>query len=97
MVLDLFSRGAIQGQQVALGCQQHQRAIALFRQRQGGDAEISEQVVLASGFLEGANVNAVDELISSMSLTRNFELQVKLMKTADEQARQGARLISGQG
>ncbi|MFM4737232.1 flagellar basal body rod C-terminal domain-containing protein, partial [Aeromonas caviae] len=57
----------------------------------------SEQVVLASGFLEGANVNAVDELIGSMSLTRNFELQVKLMKTADEQARQGARLISGQG
>ena len=72
-------------------------ADGLFRQRQGGDAEISEQVVLASGFLEGANVNAVDELIGSMSLTRNFELQVKLMKTADEQARQGARLISGQG
>lgn len=69
----------------------------LFRLRQGGDAEASEQVVLASGFLEGANVNTVDELISSMSLTRNFELQVKLMKTADDQARQGARLISGQG
>ncbi len=52
---------------------------------------------MASGFLEGANVNAVDELVSSMSLTRNFELQVKLMKAADDQARQGARLISGQG
>jgi len=32
-----------------------------------------------------------------MSLTRNFELQVKLMKAADDQARQGAKLISGQG
>ncbi|WP_421201441.1 lateral flagellar basal-body rod protein LfgF [Aeromonas enteropelogenes] len=69
----------------------------LFRLRQGKDAEPSEQVVLASGFLEGSNVNAVDELVSNMSLTRNFELQVKLMKTADSQARQGARLISGQG
>ena len=69
----------------------------LFRMRQGGDAESSEQVVMASGFLEGANVNAVDELVSSMSLTRNFELQVKLMKAADDQARQGAKLISGQG
>ncbi|MGL6165417.1 MAG: lateral flagellar basal-body rod protein LfgF, partial [Aeromonas veronii] len=37
----------------------------LFRMRQGGDAESSEQVVMASGFLEGANVNAVDELVSS--------------------------------
>ncbi|MFG0832365.1 lateral flagellar basal-body rod protein LfgF [Aeromonas bivalvium] len=69
----------------------------LFRLRQGGEAEASENVVMASGFLEGANVNAVDELIGSMALTRNFELQVKLMKTADDQARQGARLISGQG
>ena len=34
MILDLFRRGTIQGQQVALGRQQHQRAIALFRQRQ---------------------------------------------------------------
>ena len=70
-------------------------ADGLFRQRQGGDAEISEQVVLASGFLEGANVNAVDELISSMSLTRNFELQVKLMQSVDAQAQQGNELISG--
>ncbi|AMQ41451.1 MULTISPECIES: lateral flagellar basal-body rod protein LfgF [Aeromonas] len=69
----------------------------LFRMRQGEDAEVSDQVVMASGFLEGANVNAVDELVSSMSLTRNFELQVKLMKAADDQARQGAKLISGQG
>ncbi|MGL4716008.1 MAG: lateral flagellar basal-body rod protein LfgF [Aeromonas sp.] len=69
----------------------------LFRLRQGGEAEASELVVLASEFLEGSNVNAVDELVSSMALTRNFELQVKLMKSADDQARQGARLISGQG
>ena len=69
----------------------------LFRDRQGADAEASDQVVLASGYLEGSNVNAVDELIGSMSMSRNFELQVKLMKTADDQARQGAKLISGQG
>lgn len=69
----------------------------LFRLRQGGNAESSENVVLAPGFLEGSNVNAVDELVSSMALSRNFELQVRLMKTADEQAQQGAKLISGQG
>lgn len=69
----------------------------LFRQKQGGAAEASDQVVVASGFLEGSNVNAVDELVSSMELTRGFELQVRLMKSADEQARLGAKLISGQG
>ena len=30
MILDLFRRGTVQGQQVALGRQQHQRAIALL-------------------------------------------------------------------
>ena len=68
----------------------------LFRLRQGSEAEVSDQVVLASGFLEGSNVNAVEELVSSMDLSRNFELQVRLMKSADEQARLGAKLISGQ-
>lgn len=72
-------------------------ADGLFRQKQGGVAEASEQVVVASGFLEGSNVNAVDELVNSMALTRSFELQVRLMKSADEQARLGAKLISGQG
>lgn len=68
----------------------------LFRQKLGGELESSDQVVLASGFLEGSNVNAVNELVSSMDLSRNFELQVRLMKSADEQARLGAKLISGQ-
>ena len=72
-------------------------ADGLFRQKQGGVADASDQVVVASGFLEGSNVNAVDELVNSMELTRSFELQVRLMKSADEQARLGAKLISGQG
>ena len=69
----------------------------LFRLRQGGEAESSDSVVLASGYLEGSNVNAVDELVNTMALTRNFELQVRMMKSADEQARLGAKLVSGQG
>lgn len=67
----------------------------LFRARDGQALEASDSVVLASGFLEGSNVNAVDELVSSMALARQFELQVRMMKTADEQARLGAKLISG--
>jgi flagellar basal-body rod protein FlgF len=50
---------------------------------------------VSSGFLESSNVNAIDELIGSMSLTRSFELQVKLMESADTQAQQGNELING--
>jgi flagellar basal-body rod protein FlgF len=67
----------------------------LIHRRVGGAADTDDSVELASGFLEGSNVNAVDELINTLSLTRTFELQVRLMRTADEQARSGAKLISG--
>jgi flagellar basal-body rod protein FlgF len=67
----------------------------LFRQRDGEELPASDELMMASGFLEGANVNAVEELIGSMTLSRTFELQVKLMKTADEQASKGAKLIGG--
>ena len=67
----------------------------LIRLGNGGRAETDDTVVLASGHLESSNVNAVDELINTLSLGRTFELQVRLMKAADEQAHTGARLISG--
>jgi len=39
-------------------------------------------VRLVSGFLEASNVNAVGELTSILSLSRQYELQVKLMANA---------------
>lgn len=62
----------------------------------GGSADADDGVQLAANHLEGSNVNAVDEMIDSMALSRSFELQVKLMRAADEQAHSGAKLISGQ-
>lgn len=67
----------------------------LIRLGSGARAETDDTVVLASRHLEGSNVNAVDELINTMSLNRTFELQVRLMKAADEQARTGNKLITG--
>jgi len=70
-------------------------ADGLIRLRSGASAETDDTVVLASRHLEGSNVNAVDELINTMSLNRTFELQVRLMKAADEQAHTGEKLITG--
>ncbi|QQX80529.1 flagellar basal body rod protein FlgF [Shewanella sp. KX20019] len=53
----------------------------------------SEQVRLSSGFLEASNVQAVGELIASMDLSRQFEVQVKLMKSAEKLAEAGNRLL----
>lgn len=54
-----------------------------------------EDIQLKQGYLEGANVNVVEEMVQNMALGRQFELQVRAMKTADDQARAGARLIRG--
>lgn len=67
----------------------------LLQLSDGSQAESDDNVQVAAGFLEGSNVNPIDELINSMSLTRNFELQVKLMQSVDTQAQQGNELISG--
>ena len=55
----------------------------------------SETVTLASGYLESSNVSAISELVSTMSLSRLFETQVKMMKAATSLAEAGNRLIRG--
>lgn len=59
----------------------------------GSVPEAAAQVRIASGVLEGSNVNAVTALISMLELTRHYETQVKLMKTADDNAATAARLM----
>lgn len=48
---------------------------------------------VATGFLESSNVNAVEEMISNMQLQRQFEMQVKVMTTANENSEAAARLL----
>ncbi|NRD72008.1 flagellar basal body rod protein FlgF [Shewanella sp. VB17] len=65
----------------------------LFRRRDGEPLQPSNQVNVDSGFLESSNVTAVSELIASMDLSRQFEVQVKLMKSAEKLAEAGNRLL----
>jgi len=61
----------------------------LFRMRgqEPGDVQPFDATVkVESGHLEHSNVNAVQSLTQIMSLHRQYELQVKMMKTADENA-----------
>jgi len=54
-----------------------------------------EDVTLASGHLETANVSAINEMVSSIALNRQFEAQIKMMKAAEDLANAGNRLIRG--
>ena len=50
-------------------------------------------VQVTSGFLESSNVNAVEEMTAILSLSRQFELQVKMMRTAEDNAAAMARVL----
>jgi len=48
---------------------------------------------VATGFLESSNVNAVEEMISNLQLSRQYEMQVKVMSTAKQNSEATARLL----
>jgi len=66
----------------------------LFRLAGGGSAEADPKVVLASGALEGSNVNVVEEMISMISLARQFDLQMKLLSSADTNAQKASQILN---
>nr|EPB95260.1 flagellar basal-body rod protein FlgF [Pseudomonas plecoglossicida NB2011] len=67
----------------------------LLVSRTGEPAATDEDVTLVPGFLEASNVNAIDQLVGSMSLSRLFETQVKMMKAADDLSKAGNGMIRG--
>jgi flagellar basal-body rod protein FlgF len=68
-------------------------ADGLFRPLAGGELDADAQVRVASGALEGSNVNAVDAFTEILSLSRQYEMQIKLMKTAEQNSESSARLL----
>ncbi|QLF94580.1 flagellar basal body rod protein FlgF [Pseudomonas sp. ABC1] len=55
--------------------------------------EADANVRVVSGFLETSNVNAVAEMTSMLALARQFELHVKMMRTAEDDAAAMARVL----
>jgi len=49
--------------------------------------------VLQTGALEGSNVNIAESMVNMIDLARQFELQTKAMKSADENAQLSATLL----
>lgn len=65
----------------------------LFRMNDGSDASPDANVQLASGVLESSNVNIANAMVNMIELSRQFDLQVKAMRTAEENAATSAQLL----
>lgn len=69
-------------------------ADGLFRLRSGQPAQADQNVKLASGTLEGSNVNVTDAMVNLISLSRQFEMQIKMLQTADTNAQRADQLLA---
>ncbi len=65
----------------------------LVRLRQGAFATPDVNVRLQQGALEGSNVNAVQAMVEMINLQRQYEMQVKMMKTANDNAEAAESLL----
>jgi flagellar basal-body rod protein FlgF len=67
----------------------------LFRTNDGTDAPPDAAVRVTTGVLESSNVNIADAMVNMIELSRHFDLQVKAMRTAEENAAASAQLLKG--
>ena len=65
----------------------------LFRTIDGSDAPADANVKVAAGVLESSNVNVADAMVNMIELARHFDLQVKAMRTAEENGAASAQLL----
>lgn len=65
----------------------------------GAEGEIPADgaVRIVSGFLEASNVNAVNELVSMLELSRQYEMQVKVMQTVKQNSESSSKLLQMNG
>lgn len=62
------------------------------KDRQPADADANVGVI--SGAVEGSNVNVVDAMVNMISLARQFELNMKLLKDADSNAAKADQFLA---
>jgi flagellar basal-body rod protein FlgF len=66
----------------------------LFRMRDGTVAPADPNVAVASGALERSNVNVVAAITEIINHGRQFELQVRMLQSADQNARSAAQVLA---
>lgn len=65
----------------------------LLRLGNGAEAVADAGVTLAAGQLESSNVNAVEQMTAMIDYARQYEMQIKMMSTARDNADRSAELM----
>ena len=61
--------------------------------KSGEPAALAADITLVSGVLENSNVNPISEIIELIQNARQYEANVKIMRTAQESDEASARLL----
>lgn len=66
----------------------------LFRLAAGEAAPQDDNVRIASGYLENSNVNPVEQMVSMISLARQFEMQMRMISTAEANDKAATQILA---
>lgn len=69
----------------------------LFRLKEGGAAPTDENVFLHPGALETSNVNAAEALVNMINLSRQFDMHIKLLQNAEQNAAKAGQILNING
>jgi flagellar basal-body rod protein FlgF len=67
---------------------------ALFRSADGEDLPADATARVQDGALEGSNVNPIENMVSMIAAARQFEAQMKMLQTAEQDEKAAAQLLS---
>jgi flagellar basal-body rod protein FlgF len=73
--------------------QMSEGADGLMHMVDGSQADADPTVSLTSGALEASNVNASSELVKMISLSRQYEMQVRSIKTSEDDSDASTKLL----
>lgn len=69
----------------------------LFRLKGGAAAPADVNVGVVPGNLEGSNVNTVEAIVSMISLARKFDMQMKMLQSADNNSQKASQILNVTG
>jgi flagellar basal-body rod protein FlgF len=69
----------------------------LFRTLGGDPLPNNPNARLTPGSLEGSNVNAIESMVGMIQTARQFEMQMRLLQTAESNDRSAGQLLGMQG
>ncbi|PIV89164.1 MAG: flagellar basal-body rod protein FlgF [Hydrogenophilales bacterium CG17_big_fil_post_rev_8_21_14_2_50_63_12] len=69
----------------------------LFRRNSGQPAPADANVTLVSGALEASNVNPAEALVNMVSLSRQFEMNMRVLRAAQDNENSANKVLSANG